>query len=67
MAFMLLGDVCYAGTGSEYEVEEVWDIWGNMMEDLAANIPYMISVGNHEHVSFFTSSPPSCFIVTPVC
>lgn len=23
------GDVCYAGTGHEWELEEVWDVYGN--------------------------------------
>lgn len=47
----MLGDVCYAGTGSELELEEVWDLWGDQMQPLAAYVPYMFAVGNHEHVS----------------
>jgi len=43
------GDVCYAGTGSDWEYEDVWDLWVDLVEPLAANIPYMFSVGNHEH------------------
>ena len=33
------GDVCYAGTGSTWEIEAVWDLWGNQMQPLAAYIP----------------------------
>lgn len=44
------GDVCYAGTGAEIEFEEIWDIWGNMVQEIAAYVPYMFAVGNH--VSF---------------
>jgi len=43
------GDVCYAGTGSEWEFEDVWDLWSSMVQPLAANIPYMFAIGNHEH------------------
>uniref|UniRef100_A0A6B2L5Y2 Purple acid phosphatase n=1 Tax=Arcella intermedia TaxID=1963864 RepID=A0A6B2L5Y2_9EUKA len=42
------GDICYAGTGHEWEIEEVWDIWEDWVEPIAANVPYMFSVGNHE-------------------
>lgn len=44
------GDICYAGTGSELELEEVWDIWSDQVQPLAAYMPYMFAVGNHEHV-----------------
>eukprot|EP01116_Phalansterium_solitarium_P008088 TRINITY_DN2134_c0_g1_i1.p2 TRINITY_DN2134_c0_g1~~TRINITY_DN2134_c0_g1_i1.p2 ORF type:complete len:528 (-),score=174.99 TRINITY_DN2134_c0_g1_i1:190-1668(-) len=43
------GDVCYAGTGSTDEFEEIWDVWGDQVQDLAANVPYMFAPGNHEH------------------
>jgi len=49
------GDVCYAGTGSEWEIEEVWDVWGNQVNDIAAVVPYMFAVGNHEQYYNFTS------------
>jgi len=49
------GDVCYAGTGSTWEIEEVWDVWGNQVNDLAAVTPYMFAVGNHEQYYNFTS------------
>jgi len=49
------GDVCYAGTGSDWEFEEVWDVWENMVQPLAANIPYMFAVGNHEHYYNFSA------------
>lgn len=45
-----LGDICYAGTGSEEELEEVWDLWGDQVQPLAAYMPYMFAVGNHEKV-----------------
>jgi len=50
-----VGDVAYAGTGSEWEFEEIWDIWCDQVQPLAANIPYMISVGNHEKYYNYTS------------
>lgn len=49
------GDVCYAGTGSTDELEEVWDAWGDQTQDLAGNHPYMFAVGNHEHYYNWTS------------
>jgi len=44
------GDVCYAGTGSDWELEEVWDVWEDLVQPIAAYVPYMFAVGNHEHV-----------------
>jgi len=49
------GDVCYAGTGCCWELEEVWDAWGDQMQPLAARVPYMFAVGNHEHYYNYTS------------
>jgi hypothetical protein len=49
------GDVAYAGTGAEWEIEEVWDVYGDLLQPVAANIPYMFSVGNHEKYYNFTS------------
>ena len=48
---LLVGDIAYAGTGSTWEFEEIWDIWEDQVEPLAAICPWMFSVGNHEHVS----------------
>jgi len=42
------GDVCYAGVSSEWELEEIWDVWEDWVEPIAANVPYMFAVGNHE-------------------
>jgi len=49
------GDICYAGTGSDWEIEEVWDVWENQVQPLASSVPYMFAVGNHEHYYNFTS------------
>jgi predicted MPP superfamily phosphohydrolase len=50
-----IGDVCYAGTGSTWEIEEIWDLWGNQIEPLAAYTPYMFAVGNHEKYYNFSA------------
>jgi len=50
-----VGDIAYAGTGSEWEFEEIWDIWEDQVQPLAANVPYMFAVGNHEKYYNFTS------------
>ena len=47
---MVVGDLAYAGTGRELEFEPVWDVYGDLVEPLAANAPFMASVGNHEMV-----------------
>jgi hypothetical protein len=54
-AILHVGDVAYAGTGSTYELEEVWDMWCTQVQPLAANVPYMFAVGNHEHYYNYTS------------
>jgi hypothetical protein len=43
------------GTGSDYEFEEIWDIWGDQVQGLAGFVPYMFAVGNHEHYYNYTS------------
>ena len=44
-AFVLLpGDVAY-GTGVAWR----WDAWGTLVQPLAANVPLMVGVGNHEY------------------
>ena len=44
-AFLLHpGDLGYA-EGSTF----VWDVWGELVEPIAARIPYMVTVGNHEY------------------
>jgi len=50
-----VGDVAYAGTGSEWEIEEVWDVWESLVQPIAANIPYMFAPGNHEHYYNWTA------------
>ena len=38
-----IGDISYAwGNGC------TWEIWSNMVSNIASQVPYMISVGNHE-------------------
>jgi len=49
------GDVAYGGTGSQWELEEIWDLWSNQVEKIAANVPYMFAVGNHEKYYNYTS------------
>ena len=40
-----LGDISYAnGEDTEYE----WDVWGDMVQPLTSQIPYMVTPGNHE-------------------
>lgn len=43
------GDVCYPDDDEDpYWGEHAWDIWGNMVQPLSANVPWMISPGSHE-------------------
>ena len=39
-----IGDISYAW-GNGY----TWEIWSNMVSNIASHVPYMISVGNHEY------------------
>jgi len=50
-----VGDIAYAGTGSTYEFEAIWDIFCDQIQDMAAYMPYMTGVGNHEHYYNWTS------------
>eukprot|EP01121_Diplochlamys_sp_Union-15-3_P003024 TRINITY_DN1285_c0_g1_i1.p1 TRINITY_DN1285_c0_g1~~TRINITY_DN1285_c0_g1_i1.p1 ORF type:complete len:505 (+),score=80.78 TRINITY_DN1285_c0_g1_i1:262-1776(+) len=50
-----IGDVCYAGVGDDWELEEIWDVWEDQVQGIAANVPYMFAVGNHEKYYNFTS------------
>jgi len=38
------GDLGYA-EGSAY----IWDVWGMLVQPIAARVPYMVTVGNHEY------------------
>jgi len=49
------GDISYAGTGSNGELEEVWDVWGNLIAPVASRTPYMVAIGNHEEYYNMTS------------
>jgi hypothetical protein len=49
------GDVAYAGTGAEWEFEEIWDVWCDQVEPIAAIVPYMFAVGNHEKYYNYSS------------
>jgi len=49
------GDIAYAGTGSSDELEEVWDVWGSLVEPVASVVPYMVAIGNHEEYYNATS------------
>ena len=53
------GDICYADKylgsrppPSGRSEQSVWDTWGQMMEPLASQVPYMVSPGNHEMVGY---------------
>jgi hypothetical protein len=37
------GDVSYANG-----IQDIWDQWGQLVQPLAAQVPWMVSVGNHE-------------------
>jgi predicted MPP superfamily phosphohydrolase len=37
------GDISYANDDQKY-----WDIWGNMVQPFASQVPWMVAVGNHE-------------------
>jgi len=49
------GDICYAGTGATDELESIWDLWGKLVEPVAARTPYMVAIGNHEEYYNATS------------
>ena len=40
-----VGDLSY-GCGNGF----VWEQWGLLIEPVAASVPYMVAVGNHEYV-----------------
>lgn len=53
----LFGDISYAGLAtnakllnitSSDEFEFIWDLFGRQVEPLASEIPFMVSVGNHD-------------------
>jgi hypothetical protein len=50
-----VGDIAYAGTGSEIEIEPIWDIFMNQISPIASQIPYMTATGNHEKYFNYTS------------
>jgi len=50
-----VGDLAYAGTGSEMELQTIWDLFMNQIAPIASQIPYMTAVGNHEKYFNYTS------------
>jgi hypothetical protein len=54
-----VGDVAYAGTGSTWEFESLWDLFFWQIQPLATLAPYMVSVGNHEVRSTFPTTDQS--------
>lgn len=50
-----VGDIAYAGTGGEEEVQTIWDLYMNQIAPLASQIPYMTATGNHEKYHNYTS------------
>jgi hypothetical protein len=47
-----VGDLAYAGTEHELEIETIWDLF---MNRIASQIPYMTAIGNHEKYFNYTS------------
>jgi hypothetical protein len=54
---LLVGDIAYAGTGSEKqgEIEPIWDVFGVQIEPWASITPFLPGVGNHEKYYNFTA------------
>ena len=50
-----VGDIAYAGTGSEIEIQPVWDLFMNQIAPIASQMPYMTATGNHEKYFNYTS------------
>jgi len=50
-----VGDIAYAGTGSDREIEPIWDDYMNQIQPLASILPYQATVGNHEHYYNWTA------------
>ena len=50
-----VGDISYAGVSDGWSIQYFWDLFLRQMSPLASNIPYMVSVGNHEKYYNFTS------------
>ena len=50
-----IGDIAYAGTGSEIEIQPIWDIYMNQIAPIASQMPYMTATGNHEKYYNYTS------------
>lgn len=44
-----VGDIAYAGVNSWGEWEPTWDTYMQQISPFAAQLPYMTTVGNHEH------------------
>jgi hypothetical protein len=42
-ALVHAGDISYANGR-----QEIWDVWGRMVQPLSDHVPWMVSVGNHE-------------------
>ena len=50
-----VGDIAYAGTGREMEIQAIWDLYMNQISPIASQIPYMTATGNHEKYFNYTS------------
>lgn len=50
-----VGDIAYGGTGSEIEIQPVWDLFMNQIAPIASLMPYMTATGNHEKYYNYTS------------
>ncbi|CAM4841662.1 unnamed protein product [Rotaria magnacalcarata] len=50
-----VGDIAYAGTGHEEEVQTIWDLFMNQIAPISSQIPYMTATGNHEKYYNYTS------------
>jgi predicted phosphodiesterase len=50
-----VGDIAYAGTGKELEIQTIWDLYMNQIAPISSQIPYMTATGNHEKYNNYTS------------
>ncbi|CAF1277538.1 unnamed protein product [Rotaria sordida] len=50
-----VGDIAYAGTGHEKEIQTIWDLFMNQISPISSQIPYMTATGNHEKYYNYTS------------
>lgn len=59
---LLVGDVAYAGIGSqsEGELSVLWDVYGQQVQPYASRRPFVTTVGNHESYYNYTAFHNRC-------